>query len=77
MMRAAMASVCDICILTMQDLLGLGAEARMNTPSTVGENWRWRARAEQITPEIADRLAELTRLYGRAPAAAHKEDDHE
>ncbi len=66
MMRAALASVANTCILTMQDLCALGGEARMNTPSTVSENnWAWRLTAEQITPDIAAWLLENTRLYGR------------
>ena len=54
-------------ILTMQDLLGLGSEARMNTPSTLGCNWKWRAAPDSITPELADRLGHLTELYRRRP----------
>lgn len=65
MMLAGLASVADTCILTMQDLIGLGSEARMNTPSTVGENWCWRATADQMTPAMAERLSYYTKLYGR------------
>lgn len=65
MMLAAMMSVADTCILTMQDLIGLGSAARMNTPSTVGENWKWRATADQITPKTAAWLRENTTVYGR------------
>lgn len=67
MMLTALASVADVCVLTMQDLLGLGSEARMNTPATVGGNWRWRAKKEQFTPEITAWLADNTRLYRRQP----------
>ena len=67
MMRAALASTADTCILTMQDLCALGSETRMNTPSTVGDNWTWRLTADQLTPPIAAWLLENTRLYGRAP----------
>lgn len=42
MMRSIWASVADFAIVQMQDLLGLGSEGRMNTPSTLGENWTWR-----------------------------------
>ncbi len=63
---AALASVANTCILTVQDLCGLGSEARMNTPSTVGaDNWSWRLTADQITPKIVTWLNEKTRLYGR------------
>lgn len=65
MMLAALSSVADLCILTMQDLIGLSADARMNTPSTVGKNWKWRATGSQINTDIAQRLLEYTELYGR------------
>ncbi len=67
MMLAALASVADVCVLTMQDLIGLGSEARMNTPSTVGGNWRWRATREQINDGTARWMADNTRLYRRVP----------
>ncbi len=66
MLRAALASVANTAILTMQDLCALGVEARMNIPSTVGaHNWAWRLTADQITPAVAAWLLENTRLYGR------------
>jgi len=65
MVRLAMMSVADRVILPMQDVLGLGAEARMNTPGTPEGNWEWRLRPHQITPELARRLADLTETYGR------------
>lgn len=65
MMLAAMSSVADTCILTMQDLMGLGKNARMNTPSTLGGNWMWRASKAQFTPEAQEFLARYTALYGR------------
>ncbi len=64
--RTAMSSVSDICILLMQDLLDLGAEARMNLPGTQSEaNWTWRAEPSAIREELAQRLYRLTKLYGR------------
>lgn len=66
MMIAAMSSVANTCILTMQDLIGLGKEARMNIPSTVGNNWKWRALKEQFTEDARKFLAHFTHLYGRA-----------
>ena len=69
MMRAAMASAANTCVLTMQDVCALDSRARMNTPSTVGGNWSWRLRAEQLTPQAAQWLYEQTRLYGRLPDA--------
>lgn len=66
MMIAAMSSVANTSILTMQDLIGLGKEARMNIPSTVGNNWKWRATKNQFTEEISSFLLHYTKLYGRA-----------
>ena len=66
-LRALWASVADLAVAQGQDLLGLGGESRMNTPSTPGGNWRWRALPGSFGPELADRLRELTRLYGRLP----------
>ena len=63
--RALEASVADTVLIPLQDVLGLGSEARMNQPATLGGNWRWRYRAEMLTPRIARRLAELVRLYER------------
>ena len=63
--RALLASVADTVLIPLQDVLGLGSEARMNQPATMGGNWRWRYRAEMLTAEIAQRLAELTRTYER------------
>ncbi|MBQ6997391.1 MAG: 4-alpha-glucanotransferase [Oscillospiraceae bacterium] len=67
MIRTAMASVSQLCITPMQDLLDLGGEARMNFPGTQTDaNWTWRADASCMAPELAKRLAAVTRLYGRA-----------
>jgi 4-alpha-glucanotransferase len=63
--RALEASVADTVLVPLQDVLGLGSGARMNQPATVGRNWRWRYRAEMLTPEIAERLRGLTELFGR------------
>ncbi|WP_305042565.1 4-alpha-glucanotransferase [Geoalkalibacter sp.] len=70
LMRAALASVADWCVLPLQDILGLGSEARMNRPGLGTGNWDWRFTSEQLTTDIGQRLAELTRLYGRRPAPA-------
>ena len=66
MMKAAMSSVADTCILMMQDIIGLGEEGRINTPSTVGNNWTWRIDAGCINDWLAKIVAEETSLYGRA-----------
>jgi 4-alpha-glucanotransferase len=63
--RAVMASVASIAIIPLQDVLGLGNEARMNLPGTVSGNWKWRYRATALTPEIKARLKELTLAYDR------------
>mgnify|MGYP002626640155 CR=1 FL=1 len=68
MIRLCWASVCDTAIVQLQDLLELGSSARMNTPSTVGENWRWRLDSfDSVSDELIKKLAELTEIYGRAP----------
>ena len=63
--RLAMASVADTCIIPMQDYLGLGSEARINVPSTLGTNWKWRMKKGQIDDALAERICEMSRLYGR------------
>ncbi|HRT04818.1 MAG TPA: 4-alpha-glucanotransferase [Kiritimatiellia bacterium] len=52
-------------VVPLQDLLGLGSEARMNTPGVAGGNWQWRFKWEQLTDEIRDRFAHVTRSTGR------------
>jgi 4-alpha-glucanotransferase len=64
--RLAWASVADTAICPLQDVFGLGAEARMNFPGVAAGNWIWRFREEDLRPELADRLREWTTLYGRA-----------
>ncbi len=63
--RMAMASVADLCIIPIQDYLGLGREARINTPSTLGDNWKWRLKKGEITDIVIDGIRELSKLYGR------------
>jgi len=63
--RLALMSVADTAIIPMQDVLGLGSEARMNLPGTTAGNWCWRFAPEMMTEEIKDRFKELTALYGR------------
>ena len=67
MLRALWSSVAELTVVQAQDLLGLGTESRMNTPSTVGNNWRWRAKDGVFTPELAQRLRTAMELYGRLP----------
>ncbi|MBN2124652.1 MAG: 4-alpha-glucanotransferase [Deltaproteobacteria bacterium] len=69
LIRMAMMSVSRTVVFPMQDILGLGAESRMNRPSKKDGNWQWRLLPEQISPELAERLREMVRIYGRnAPA---------
>jgi 4-alpha-glucanotransferase len=67
-MRLAAGSVADSCIFPLQDALGQGSEARMNTPGTTLGNWCYRVRAEELTPSIAGWLRALALGTGRLPA---------
>jgi 4-alpha-glucanotransferase len=58
-------STADTAIIPLQDILGLGAEARMNTPGKPDGNWRWRFGWPALTTETAGRLREMTETYGR------------
>ena len=71
--RMAMASVSNICILPIQDVLGLGNEARMNQPSTVMTNWRWRMAEDMLTKEAQKELLVVTKRYGRFTWLTKKE----
>jgi 4-alpha-glucanotransferase len=71
MIRLAWGSVARVAIAPMQDLLGLGAEARMNTPGMVGGWWTWRITEAQFNDgSVKDQLGKLTRLYSRHRGAA-------
>ena len=61
----AMRSVANTCIIPVQDYLGLGDEARINTPSTLGNNWVWRMDYNSFNKEIIEKIKTLTKLYGR------------
>jgi len=60
-----MRSAARTCIIPMQDYLGLDNSARLNHPSTTGKNWRWRVRKEQLSHELQQEIADVTRRYGR------------
>ena len=78
MMRAAWSSVADMAIVPMQDLLGLGSEARINIPSTLGNNWKWRATEAQIDNKLAKKLYTYTKMYARLnEALIEKETEKE
>jgi 4-alpha-glucanotransferase len=67
MIRLALSSVGNTAVLPFQDILGLGTDAKMNTPSQATGNWGWRCRGEAFNEELSGRLKHLTYLYGRAP----------
>ena len=67
MLRLAMQSVADTAIFMMPDLLSCKSEARINTPSTLGENWVWRTSGGCINDWLAGIMREYTALYGRLP----------
>lgn len=67
MIRAALSSVADTAIIPMADFMGLGSEARINTPATVGDNWNWRIADGCINSWLAGIIRENTALYSRLP----------
>jgi len=66
LIRLAHASVANLAVAPLQDVLSLGTEARMNLPGVVGGNWGWRFHSWQLDDFVTARLADLTQLYGRA-----------
>jgi len=75
--RTVLASVANTAVVPLQDVLGLGTEARMNLPNSTEGNWAWRYKPGALTEEIGQRLGELTELYGRArnTTSEHQEPD--
>ncbi len=65
LIRAALSSTADTAVIPLQDYLGLDNSARMNKPSTIGTNWKWRLLPGELTEELAGKMAELTKLYCR------------
>jgi 4-alpha-glucanotransferase len=65
MLRSVLGSVAQLTILTAQDLLHLGSQARFNTPGTVAGNWSWRLPPDALTAPLAAQYAALNRIYGR------------
>lgn len=65
LIRLAQASVADTCIIPIQDYLGLGAEARINKPSVIGINWKWRLEKKQLKPALSEKMLNYAKLYGR------------
>jgi 4-alpha-glucanotransferase len=73
--RLALGSVANTAIIPLQDVLGLGSEARMNVPARESGNWAWRFTADQLTPEIRWGLAEMTDVYGRNRARLKRSEE--
>jgi 4-alpha-glucanotransferase len=67
MIRCAMNSVASLCVVPLQDVLGLGSEGRMNVPSHPEGNWCWRFRAEMLRPDLGEKLAALAEVVDRLP----------
>jgi 4-alpha-glucanotransferase len=65
LVRAVFASVANIALIPLQDVLGLGTDARMNLPASTSGNWDWRFRAGDLKSNMLLRLAELSKVYGR------------
>ena len=63
--RTVLASVANTAIVPLQDVLGLGTDARMNLPNSTEGNWAWRFKSDAVTDDVAARLREVTELYGR------------
>ena len=74
MMRGAWSSVGELAIVPMQDLLGIGSAGRMNTPSTLGGNWEWRALDGQIDNKLAKRVYKYMEMYGRLNVVEKNEE---
>lgn len=65
--KLVLSTSANLAVLTMQDCLGLGSEARMNRPATLTDNWHWRAQPGDFSDDLARRIAHITHLYGRSP----------
>jgi len=65
MIRLALGSVSDMAVIPLWDYLRLDNRARINTPSTLGDNWRWRVRKKVLSQEKAEEIRKLTEVYGR------------
>ena len=60
-----MRSRAKLCIIPMQDWLGLDDKSRMNTPSTIGNNWKWRMKKEDMSEKLSEEICKITSIYGR------------
>ena len=77
----AMRSCAKLCIIPMQDYLGFDNTCRINTPSTVGENWKWRLKGGELTDQLQKEIHEICKRYGRLnwsnEKIAESEEDEE
>jgi 4-alpha-glucanotransferase len=69
LIRTILASVADTAIIPLQDVMGLGTDARMNLPARPSGNWQWRFTSDQLTPNAGKRLRTLVQVYDRVPTA--------
>ena len=74
LIRMAYRSVAKVAIVPLQDVLGLGNEARMNAPGRLGGNWAWRFAPDALTPELSQRLRRLAETYDRVPSAPQPQE---
>lgn len=77
LIRMALSSVAEYCVIPVQDYLCLGNEARMNEPSTLGDNWKWRMKKGQLTDEILKKIRRMTKIYGRSCLVEEPEEESE
>jgi 4-alpha-glucanotransferase len=68
--RTLMSSVANLVVFPAQDIVGLGSEGRMNIPAVPSGNWGWRMAPRALTPEMAGRLKEMSRIYDRGASAS-------
>lgn len=73
--RMAQSSTANLCIIPIQDYLCLDNKARINEPSTLGKNWKWRLLPDQLTAQTGSFIKKMTKTYGRLPSAPPKEEE--
>ena len=69
-----MASVSDVAIFEIQDFLGLGNDSKINSPSTIGNNWKWRSKKEDFSDKLASDIKNMSKIYGRYNNAKIREE---
>ena len=74
LIRAALSTDASIAIAPLQDFLGLGSEARLNTPGTPGGNWRWQVLESQLSAKLCDNIASIVKASERG-LSAHGEKE--